>query len=64
MGACDTSRTEKRSKSRTGAVPRGSDEPRGRLVFFAGLGGLRLRHVVDFTREPVETQEVVDLFVS
>ena len=53
-----------RSRSRMGAEPRGSGEPRGLRVFFPGLGRLRLAHVIDLTREPFETHEVVNLLTG
>ena len=62
MGVCGTSRTAKRSKSQRVGVPRDSGEPRGRLVFFAGLGRLRLTHVIDFTGQPFHADQVVNLF--
>ena len=34
----------------------------GYEFFSLSLGGLRLAHVVDFTSEPFETDEIVDLF--
>ena len=53
------SRTAKQSRWRMAAVPRDSGEPRGLRVFFPVLGRLRLGNVVDFTREPFHTQQLV-----
>ena len=56
---------ERRDPSRVGeAEPRGSGEPRGLRVFFPGLGGLRLAHVVDCTREPFQAKEVINLLAG
>ena len=48
---------------RTVEVPRGSGEPRGLRVFFAGLGRLRLARIVDFTGQPLHAGQLVDLVV-